>query len=100
MRRTFILTSALAMLMLIPITARSDQDGLSKKSEIVAIFSARPPKGAEIIRIDCDQNQARICQQQAVGCDSICKSSGADQKSCWAGCVNRYQECKMAADCQ
>jgi hypothetical protein len=47
-----------------------------------------------------NQDQARVCQQQAQGCDSICKSSGADQKSCWAGCLDRYRECKMEADCQ
>ena len=46
--------------------------------------------------VDCDQDAARLCQQQTNGCYSIC---GGDQ-ACNAGCINRYRECKQEADCQ
>jgi hypothetical protein len=59
-----------------------------------------PP--AKIILAECDQSAMQICRQMWNTCSDICQSdSDPDhQQTCWTGCVNRYNHCKIAADCR
>ena len=59
-----------------------------------------PP--AKIILAECDQNAMQICRQQWNYCSDICNSDADPdhQQTCWTGCVNRYNHCRIAADCQ
>jgi hypothetical protein len=56
---------------------------------------------ATIILVECDQSAMQICRQQWDYCSDICTgSTGAAADTCWTGCVNRYNHCKIAADCR
>ena len=79
---------------LLALTAASDAFAQGKE------LGYNPP--AKIILAECDQNTMQICRQQWNYCSDIC-SSDADpdhQQTCWPGCVNRYNHCRIAADCQ
>jgi hypothetical protein len=54
----------------------------------------------KIILVACDQNTMQICRQQWNYCSEICNSDAdvGHQQTCWTGCVNRYNHCKIAAD--
>ena len=49
---------------------------------------------------ECDQNAMQICWQDWGYCSDVCKSGDdASQQSCWTGCTNRYNHCKLASRC-
>jgi hypothetical protein len=49
---------------------------------------------------ECDQNAMQICRQNWDYCSDICKSGDdASQQTCWTGCTNRYNHCKIASGC-
>jgi hypothetical protein len=55
----------------------------------------------KIILVECDQSAMQICRQQWDYCSNICTgSTGATADTCWTGCINRYNHCKIAADCR
>jgi len=50
---------------------------------------------------ECDQNAMQICRQQWNICSDICVTGDAQsQQTCWTGCVNRYNHCRIASSCR
>jgi hypothetical protein len=50
---------------------------------------------------ECDQNAMQICRQNWDYCSDICVTGDAQsQQTCWTGCVNRYNHCKIASACR
>jgi hypothetical protein len=53
------------------------------------------------IASECDQNAMQICRQQWDYCSDICVTGDTQsQQTCWTGCVNRYNHCKIASACR
>ena len=60
-------------------------------------YTPRP----NIFLVECDQNAMQICRQQWDYCSNICTSGDdASRETCWTGCINRYNHCKIASDCR
>jgi hypothetical protein len=61
-------------------------------------YNPRP----KVILVECDQNAMQICRQQWDYCSDICNGDAdvIHQQTCWTGCVNRYNHCKIASDCR
>jgi hypothetical protein len=50
---------------------------------------------------ECDQNAMQIWRQQWDICGDICVTGDAQsQQTCWTGCVNRYNHCRIASSCR
>jgi hypothetical protein len=50
---------------------------------------------------ECDQNAMQICRQQWDICSDICVTGDIQsQQTCWTGCVNRYNHCRIASSCR
>jgi len=50
---------------------------------------------------ECDQNAIEICRRQWDICSDICVTGDAQtQQTCWTGCVNRYNHCRIASSCR
>ena len=81
---------------LLPIIALGGGELTASANELR--YNPRP----NLILVECDQNAMQICRQQWDYCSDICNSDSdvVHQQTCWTGCVNRYNHCKIAADCR
>jgi hypothetical protein len=59
------------------------------------------PEAESAAASECDQNAMQICRQQWNICSDICVTGDTQsQQTCWTGCVNRYNHCRIASSCR
>jgi hypothetical protein len=82
--------------------SRDDDSGADHPGSGGSAAGATPGAEAEpAAASECDQNAMQICRQQWGYCSDICVTGDAQsQQTCWTGCVNRYNHCKIASGCR